>query len=88
MKIKEGFMLRNVAGSSVVVPLGKAAADFNGMITLNEVGAFLWEHLQQETTAEALQAALLEAYEVTPEKAADGVAKFVDNLKQAGFLEQ
>ena len=87
MKIKEGFMLRNVAGSAVVVPLGQAAADFNGMINLNGVGAFLWEHLQQDTTEEALQAALLENYDVTPEKAAEGVASFVEGLKKAGFLE-
>ena len=88
MKIKEGFMLRNVAGSAVVVPLGKAAAEFNGMINLNGVGAFLWEQLQQETTVEQLQAALLENYDVTPEKAAEGVAKFVAELEKADFLEQ
>lgn len=88
MKIKEGFMLRNVAGSSVVVPLGKAAADFNGMINLNGVGAFLWERMQTETTEEDLQKALLDAYDVTPEKAAEGVKKFVAQIEKAGFMEK
>ena len=43
MKIKEGFILRNVAGSFVVVPVGDATIDFNGMMNLNETGAFLFE---------------------------------------------
>lgn len=52
MRIKEGFMLREVAGSYAVIPVGKASADFNGMITLNGVGAFLWEQFSRETTEE------------------------------------
>jgi len=47
MKLKEGFMLRQVAGEHVVLPVG-ADVDFNGMITLNETGAFLWNRLEQE----------------------------------------
>ena len=42
MKIKENYMLRKVADCYVVVPIGEAVAEFNGMINLNEVGAFLW----------------------------------------------
>ena len=41
MRIKEGFMLREVLGETVAVPTGAAAAEFNGMINLNEVAAFL-----------------------------------------------
>lgn len=40
MKIKEGFAKRNIAGSEIVVPVGKKALEFNGMVTLNETGAF------------------------------------------------
>ena len=43
MKIKSDFLLKKVADSYVVVPVGKATVSFNGMITLNETGAFLWE---------------------------------------------
>ena len=45
MKIKNGFILRNVSDAYVVVAVGEAAKDFNGMITLNETGAFLWKTL-------------------------------------------
>ena len=47
MKIKSGFMLYEVAGSYVVVPAGDEPLDFNGMVTLNETGAFLWKQLEQ-----------------------------------------
>lgn len=47
MKIKSDYLLRKVADSYVVVPVGKATVDFNGMINLNETGAFLWQQLQK-----------------------------------------
>ena len=43
MKIKEDFVLRKVADSYVVVPVNKLTLDFNGIINLNETGAFLFE---------------------------------------------
>jgi len=46
MKVKEGYMLREVAGNSVVVAVGKATLDFNGLITLNSTGTFLWKLLE------------------------------------------
>ena len=63
MKLKEGFVLREVAGDTVVIPSGDTL-DLNMMITLNETGKFLWEHLQSETDEAALVAALLAEYDV------------------------
>ena len=50
MKIKEGFLLREVAGKYVVVPLGAQSVDFRCLITLNEAGTFLWRLMETETT--------------------------------------
>ncbi len=83
MKIKEGFIVQDVAGSTVVLPTG---ADMNMMITLNETGKFLWERLEQETTREALIDALLAAYEVDADTAALCVDNFVAELKKHEFL--
>lgn len=85
MKIKEGFLLRNIAGQTVVLPTG-GDLDLNMMITLNDTGAFLWEHLQEETDEAALVQALLAEYDVTPEIAAKAVAAFVEKLKKNDFL--
>ena len=70
MKIKKDFILRKVADSYVVVPVGKLTLDFNGIINLNETGAFLFELLQEGAEKEDLLRKLLEEYDVTPEKAA------------------
>jgi hypothetical protein len=56
------------------------------MITLNDTGAFLWEHLQQETDEENLVAALLAEYDVDEPRAAAAVAGFVKKLEENGFL--
>lgn len=85
MKIKEGFLLRQVAGQTVVLPFGDEL-DLNMMITLNDTGAFLWEHLQEETTEDALVADLLKEYDVDEETARKSVAAFVAKLNENGFL--
>ena len=86
MKLKEGFILRQVAGKTVVLPCDDAL-DLNMMITLNGTGAFLWEKLQEETTQEALVAALLAEYDVDEETASRSVAAFVEKLKSHDFLD-
>ena len=86
MKIKENFMLRKVADCYVVVPIGAAVAEFNGMINLNEVGAFLWRQLESDTTPEAVLAAVLEEYEVDESVAKADVNKFIKELQEADLI--
>ena len=65
MKMKDGFLLRNVSDAYVVVAVGEAAKNFNGMITLNETGAFLWEALTEGCAdKKALVDKLLAEYDV------------------------
>ena len=85
MKMKEGFLLRQVAGQTVVLPIG-GDMDLNMMITLNETGAFLWEKLQEETDEAALVAALLAEYDVDEATAKQAVDGFVAKLNDNGFL--
>lgn len=87
MKIKEGYLLREVAGSHVVVPTGKAALDFSGVITLNETGAFLWKQLARDKSEEELLIALLDEYDTGEEKAKADITAFIAKLKAAGLLE-
>lgn len=85
MKIKEGFLLRKVAGQMVVLPTGDEL-DLNMMITLNDTGAFLWERLQAETDEDALVAALLGEYEVDESTARRCVRDFVKKLDDNEFI--
>lgn len=84
MKIKDDFVLRQVAGTWVVLPLGQATVDFNGMLTLNDSGAMLWKVLEQGGDHEALVNALTSEYEVTREQATADVDEFLDKLFKAG----
>lgn len=86
MKLKDGFLLRQVAGQTVVLPVS-GDLDLNMMITLNDTGAFLWEHLQNEIDEVALVASLLEEYDVDEATAKTSVAAFVKKLHDNGFLE-
>lgn len=86
MIIKGTYILRDVAGNHVVVPVGRSVADFNGMITLNETGAFLWKQLSEEVEREELIARLTAEYDVTPAQAADDVDAFLQKLRDNDFL--
>lgn len=85
MKLKDGFLLRKIAGQTVVLPSG-GDLDLNMMITLNDTGAFLWEKLRQETDEAALVAALLAEYDVEEARAAAAVEAFLKKLEENKFL--
>lgn len=87
MKVKEGFLLREVADSQVVVPVGKRTVDFNGMLMLNETGAFLWKLLLENTDENTLAIKLAEQFEVSIDLASKDVKLFVKKLKEANILE-
>ena len=86
MKIKDGYMLREVAGNSVVVAIGKATLDFNGLITLNSSGAFLWKMLEKGISEEKLLTAMLDEYEIDKATAKTDIAEFIDKLKGADLF--
>lgn len=86
MKRSDSFLLRDVAGTLVIVPVGAAAAAFPGMITLNATAAYLWELLEQEQSVESLAAALQERYEVDQETATADVVAFIERLKPVGAI--
>ncbi len=88
MKLKDGFLLKTVAGSKIVVPIGEASASFNGVITLSGSAAYLWEILQAGATEEELLEALLVEYNVERDYAAADLKRFIAKLQSAGMLEE
>ena len=85
--LKDGFVLRQVADTWVVMPLGQMSLDFNGMLTLNETGALLWQALEKGGDAEALTNALTAEYDVSAEEARKDVDAFLAKLQNAGCLQ-
>ena len=70
LKTKKGFIMRKLATEYMVVAVGDAADDFNGMIQLNETGAFLWERLEKGTEMEALIKDIMDTFENIDEQTA------------------
>lgn len=85
MKLKDGFILREVAGEHVVLSVG-GEMDLNGMITLNDTGCTLWKRLEQEAELSDLTAALLAEYEVDEPTARAAAERFVEKLKELELL--
>lgn len=86
MKIEKSFVLREIAGEYIIVPTGNTALDFNGLITVNEVGMFLWNLLQDEVTEEDLIRKTMEEYEVDRETVKGDIEEFLEKLKANGIL--
>ena len=83
----EDFLLREVAGSQVLVPVGAATREFAGIVTLNAVGVHLWNALQSEQTVESLAKVLTDRYDVSNAQAMADVEKFLQNLKNVGAVK-
>ena len=88
MKISDKFVLRQVAGSWIVLPVAEKTVDFNGMLTLNETGLMLWKLLEKGSSREALAQALTDEYDVTFAEALADVDEYLGKLERAGCLEK
>lgn len=88
MKVDKEFVLREIAGDYVIIPIGRTVLSFNGLITVNEIGAFLWNLLQEDVTKEELVAKVLNEYEVDEETAREDIQEFLDTLVSGGILER
>ena len=88
MKINNNFILKEIAGSYMVVPVGNELIDLNAMITLNESGAFLWNLLLSDSTEYELVTAMLKEYDIDINTATEDIREFVDNLRKIGALDE
>jgi hypothetical protein len=86
MKIKKELIKREIAGDVILVPVGKAVVESNGLFVLNELGAFLWDRIPIAQSEDDLVSAVLEEYEVSHETAEMDVHEFVQNLTKLGIL--
>jgi hypothetical protein len=87
MKIKKGFVVREIAGKSVVIALGEASKSFKGMIELNGTARVIWDMLSQEKEKSDIVDAIVSEYDVARETADVDIEHFIDALKGAGVLE-
>jgi hypothetical protein len=87
LKLKGDFVLREIAGETILVPVGRTALAFNGIITLNQTGIEIWKGLQEEKSREEILAALLEQFEVAADTAAEDMDAFLETLREHDLIE-
>lgn len=87
MKIKEGFVLREVAGKNMVIATGEASKEFHGMIVLNDTGREVWSGLQNGDEIETIIERISEKYDEKKEKIEQDVLRLTEQMQKAGFLE-
>ena len=89
MKLKNGFVLRQVCGENVVVGEGLDAINFGKLLSLNETAAWLWQQAVEmgDFTVEALTARLSEEYEVAEEQAKADVEAMINQWDELHLLD-
>lgn len=87
MKIREGFVVRKVAGVNVVISVESKADENNHMIQLNDTGLLLWDRLVVGAEKEELVQLLLGEYDVTEDVARRDVDTFIELLQSADVFE-
>ena len=88
MKIKDGFMLREVASQAMVVAVGEASKNFNGIIRLNSTGKFLWELMQNDISEQELVEKMISEYDVDEDTAKKDIDVYLEILRGADLLEK
>ncbi|MCD8005368.1 MAG: PqqD family protein [Oscillospiraceae bacterium] len=90
MKIKEGFIIRKVAGKYVVVATGEASKSFHGMVKLNETAKIIWEGLANGKIPDEITDELAKLNNAETEedrkKIYDDVQSMIKEMQDAGFL--
>lgn len=88
MKIKSGFILREIVGEYLVMPTGDNIGKYNGTIVLNEVSAFVWKQLQNPICYDDLLKAILEEYDVDAETAKKDLDALLARLQEYDVIDQ
>lgn len=84
--MKNKFLLKEVAGEYLLVPLGSSSTQFNSMITMNETGAFIWKRLEKGMSAKEIAEEMILEYKVSIEQAESDITKFKSYLEDKNIL--
>ena len=88
MKIKDGFITRKIGDKIVAITVGEHTKDFNGMITLNDTGHFIWKCLEKDTDKESIANEVIKEYDISTADAMAEIDKFITELEKNGILEK
>ena len=86
MRIKKEFILREIAGEYILIPTGTTTQEFNGLITINDVAAFVWKNIEKVNSVDELISMVLDEYDVDEDVARNDIEEFIQQLKKAYMI--
>jgi hypothetical protein len=81
-KRNENFVFRKIKSETILVPIKDNVGDMEFIFTLNEVGAFVWEHLDDKNRLLDIKNMISEEFEVSSQEAEKDLCEFVGQLKE------
>ena len=88
MKIKNGYILKKVAGSNIVMATGEESNNFKGVITFNEVGADVFTMLDGVNSVDKIVETISAKYDAPSEIVKEDVLNFIEKMKAQGLVEE
>ena len=82
------FLLREVAGEAVLIPVGEAGVFENSVISLNDTCSFLWKLFQEPRTEEEVIAEAKKEYSDTDGELEQGIRSFIEEYVKYGLLKE
>nr|WP_296265112.1 PqqD family protein [uncultured Merdimonas sp.] len=86
MKRNKLYIVKDIAGETVIVPTGNAIENFNGLISTNEVAGFIWKNVEECETPDDMVKKVMDAYEGDPETIKKEVLEFLETLRKVGMI--
>lgn len=86
MIIKKELIKREIAGETILIPVGKTVYDSHGLFAVNEVASFLWDLIPNADSEEDLLKAVLNEYEVTETVARQDISEFLNKLRKMNII--
>ena len=81
-KKNENFVFRKIQNETILVPIKDNVGDMSSIYNLNEVGAFVWEHIDGKNRLLDIKNMIVEEFEVSSQKAEEDLCEFVSQLKE------
>lgn len=88
MVVKKDMILRRIGNDTILVPVGNALKDHNGLFMLTESACFLWQQLPECNSVHELARKLYDEYEVSQEQALADTKEFIDKLAELDIIDK
>ncbi len=86
MEKTQTFVKRDISGETILIPTGETAKTFNGMITLQGIGGFIWDHIEETESLEHLIDLITSEYDIDRKTAGSDALYFIMQLLRAGMI--